>query len=426
MLDRKSSPHITNPIETEIDLPQIEKRTLMTGLPLYIYEGGAQEVFRLQISIPCGYWTQDRPLQAGFTASMMKLGTHKKTSAEIAQIEDFYGASIVIGTSADYFTVTVHGLSKYMVDLMILVKEIMLSPAFSDNEFQNLVSRSRQNYQINITKSDFVAGRSFDEMLYGRNHPYGIKASLQDYESLTRDDIAHFYENILSLEGAKVFITGNFESEDLLRTEDLLNDITLNSNPPKIWNYKPSAETQELKKIVVKEDAVQAAIAMGRLLFELDDPDYIPYSVLNTAFGGYFGSRLMSNIREDKGYTYGVYSRFVGRKHGAKQYISTDVNLDVVDDTFFQIRKEMDRLMQDPMPEEELLLVKNYLFSSLISSIDGPFKIMDKWRWLILNDLSENRFDQQAELYRNINTSDIQQLAQKYYADEDMYRLYAQ
>ncbi len=420
MLDRHTAPSITNPVQADIQLPAIEHRTLMSGVPLHIYNGGAQDVFKLDINLPMGRWLQSKPLQAAFTASMLKLGTDKKSSAEIARLQDFFGSSISIGVSADTFVIGIQGLTKHMTDLIILLKEILLTPSFPQEELDNIIARSKQNYVINMTKSDFVESRNFLRALFGKSHPYGSSSTLQDYDKLTRDDIVDFYENTLSMQGGQIFLSGKFDPDNLLRVESVLNEIILNNNPTPEWTLDaPTPKNQKLEE-TINPKGVQMAVGVGRYLFGVHDEDQIPFTMLNTVMGGYFGSRLMSNIREDKGYTYGIYSSYVAKRHACTMHISTDVNVDVADDTLTQIRIEMDKLQQEPVPDEELLVVKNYVFSSILSSVDGPFKIMNRWKSIILNDFAEDRFRKQIEIYRALEPQDLMRLAQKYYDPETL------
>ncbi|HTN17820.1 MAG TPA: insulinase family protein, partial [Chitinophagaceae bacterium] len=148
-------------------------------------------------------------------------------------------------------------------------------------------------------------------------------------------------------------------------------------------------------------------------------PDFAALVVLNTIFGGYFGSRLMSNIREDKGYTYGIYSSIGAFAHDASLTIHTEVGSHVVDQAVQEIYKEMELLCAEPIAEEELLLVKNYLLGNILGDLDGPFSIMQRWRSLILNGFTIERFNENIRTYKNITAAELQALAQQYFNPKD-------
>jgi hypothetical protein len=168
---------------------------------------------------------------------------------------------------------------------------------------------------------------------------------------------------------------------------------------------------------------VQGAIRVGRLFPNRHHPDYTPMVVLNTLFGGYFGSRLMSNIREDKGYTYGIYSSVTPEVNGGSLVIHTETGREVIDHAIKEICREMELLCAEEAPEDELLLVKNYLLGGLIADLDGPFSILQRWRMLILNGFTEDYFNNNIRIYKSISSKELLQLAQKYFNPKDFYEI---
>ena len=168
---------------------------------------------------------------------------------------------------------------------------------------------------------------------------------------------------------------------------------------------------------------VQGAIRIGRLFPNRHHPDYTPMVVLNALFGGYFGSRLMSNIREEKGYTYGIYSSLSPEVSGGSLVIQTETGTAVAEDAVKEVYKEMDLLRNELVDEEELLLVKNYLLGGILGDLDGPFSIMRRWKSLILNGFDVNYFYNNVQLYKTITPDTLQQLAQKYLVPSEFYEV---
>ena len=179
------------------------------------------------------------------------------------------------------------------------------------------------------------------------------------------------------------------------------------------------------KKYRVSNDpnGVQGAIRLLRPFPEKQHPDFTPMIVLNTVFGGYFGSRLMSNIREDKGYTYGIHSYLYNNLHHGGYLITTEAGKDVCEATLEEIYKEMDLLKNEKVSDEELMLVKNYLLGTILGDLDGAFQIIQRWKNLILNGFTEERFNSNISIYKSITADDLQALAQKYLNKEDFYEL---
>ena len=162
---------------------------------------------------------------------------------------------------------------------------------------------------------------------------------------------------------------------------------------------------------------------IGRLFPDKQHPDFAPMVVLNTLFGGYFGSRLMSNIREDKGYTYGIYSSLVAEKNGGSLVVHTETGRDVAEKAIIEIYKEMELLCNEQAPDEELLLVKNYLLGGLLGDLDGPFSILRRWRSIILNGFTDEHFNNNINTYKTVSPEKLLQLAQKYFNKKDFFEV---
>jgi zinc protease len=194
-----------------------------------------------------------------------------------------------------------------------------------------------------------------------------------------------------------------------------------NIQESKIFEVKSTAAQKQ--RINNDANGVQGAIRIGRRFVTRQHPDFAGLVVLNTIFGGYFGSRLMSNIREDKGFTYGIYSSIGAFIHDASLTIHTEVGSHVIEDAVKEIYKEMDLLCADRVGEEELLLVKNYLLGNILGDLDGPFSIMQRWRSLILNGFTIERFDENINTYKNISAQKLQSLAQEYFNKKNFMEL---
>jgi predicted Zn-dependent peptidase len=168
---------------------------------------------------------------------------------------------------------------------------------------------------------------------------------------------------------------------------------------------------------------VQGSIRIARPFPNRHHPDFMKAMVLNTVFGGFFGSRLMSNIREDKGYTYGIHSYVQNHIHQSAWMISTDAGKDVCEATIEEVYKEMKLLREDLVDDEELLLVRNYLIGTILGDLDGPFHIMGRWKNLILNNLTDDYFYRSIETIKTITADELRELAKKYLNPEQFYEL---
>ena len=184
-------------------------------------------------------------------------------------------------------------------------------------------------------------------------------------------------------------------------------------------------ELAEEKKYRVTNDAegVQGAIRIARPFPTRTHPDFKKSMVLNVLFGGYFGSRLMTNIREEKGYTYGITSYLQSHLDAAAWMITTEAGKDVSEATITEVYNEMELLRNEPPDEEELLLVKNYMMGLNLGYIDGPFNNISRWKSLILNGLDEEFFNDTIRQVKTVTAEELHELANKYLNPEDFFEL---
>jgi predicted Zn-dependent peptidase len=276
---------------------------------------------------------------------------------------------------------------------------------------------------LNLKKGDFIANRLIDEYLFGIQHPYGKYSVEQDYKNITREDLVAFYKQYYQEGKCVIFIAGKFPSN----IQDLLNkhigQLPLNKKEIKEQAHPIISATEKKYSIVNDAASVQGSIRLARPFITRHHPDFPATQVLNNLFGGFFGSRLMSNIREDKGYTYGIHSYLQNYKHAGVWMVSTDAGKDVCKATIEEVYKEMKKLREEMVGEEELKLVKNYMLGALLGDLDGPFQIISRWKTYLLNDLTEDYFYNTIKVVRSVRPEDLQALANTYLKEEDFYEL---
>jgi predicted Zn-dependent peptidase len=177
---------------------------------------------------------------------------------------------------------------------------------------------------------------------------------------------------------------------------------------------------QKHQIFVPKADSTQASVRVGRTLFNRNNPDYLPLRVLNEIFGGYFGSRLMKNIREEKGFTYGISSSLASTYADGYWIIGADVNKDVAQQTIDEIYKEMDILCKEPVPADELETVRNYMLGSFANSINTPFVLAERFKTVHFLGMSYDYYEQFIRTVQTISAEELLHIAQKHYKPELM------
>jgi predicted Zn-dependent peptidase len=422
-LDRKISPAIHDAIEFEYKLPPINNTQLSNGIPLYWLDAGVQDVLQIDWIFPAGLWYEQRPSVAHATAGLLKNGTSKYTAEQIHEALEFYGAQLKVNAGNDYATVTLYSLTKHLPELLPMVYEILTDATFPKEEVYIHKQNAIQRLLVNLRQCEFVANQQIDALLFGEEHPYGRYSKKENIEALTQEDVCEFYKKHYQLVDAKIFMSGKVGDKEVKLLDEVFGKVVAEKIPVKEEIFHIASGLGKTHRISNDPNGVQGAIRIGRLFPNRHHPDYSPMVVLNTLFGGYFGSRLMSNIREDKGYTYGIYSSLSPEINGGSFIIHTETGRDVLENAVKEIYHEMEVLCNEPAPEEELLLVKNYLLGGLLADLDGPFSILQRWRTLILNGFTEEYFNNNIQIYKNITAKELQALAQKYFNTKDFYEI---
>ncbi len=424
ILDRKTSPTIYSPQEFKYILPAISSEKLDNGIPIFSLTDSVEPVLQLSMVFDAGLWFETKNAISQATAALLKSGTSKLNSFQINDTFEQYGASVKISTDADWSTVTISCLTKHLSKILPLVYELLTDTLFPQSEIDIYVQNSKQKLSVQLLKSEFIANRKIDEYIFGFQHPYGKYLYAGDYDAIRQEDLAAHLKNTYSSKNCRMFLAGMFSQSD----KDLINQYFGSSD----WNSQeiqvmPSfcIEPEMVKKHRISHDekSVQGSIRMAAPFPPKSHPDFVPMIMLNTLFGGYFGSRLMSNIREEKGYTYGIHSLLLNQKNESAFMITTEAGKDVCELAIQEIYKEMDLLKTQLVDDEELDLVKNYLLGSILGGLDGSFHIIQRWKGLILNGFTEERFYNNIAIYKSITPLQIQALAQKYFDESTFYEL---
>lgn len=414
MLDRTTAPAIHDAIEFDFVLPSIHKDQLENGLPLYWFNGGVQDVVEINWVFPAGLWYESKPAVAHAVTGLLKNGTSTKTAHQINEALEFYGASLRINPGNDFATISLHTLTKHLPNLLPIIFELITDAVFPEEELQLHKQNSIQKLLVSLRKCDFVANQKIDSLLFGEEHPYGRFTQQFAIEELQRDDLLAFYKKNFSLANVQIFMSGKVGKKELEILNNIFGKVKTTGEKIQLASFETQTSREQKHEFINDVHGVQGAIRMGRLFPNRHHKDYAPMVVLNTLFGGYFGSRLMSNIREDKGYTYGIYSSIAPYLQGGSLTIHTEVGRAVIEPALKEIKLEMNRLCNELADEEELLLVKNYLLGNLLGDIDGPFQILQRWRMLLLNGLDEQHFNRNVSIYKSVTAIELQTLAQQY------------
>ncbi|MCD4664305.1 MAG: insulinase family protein [Bacteroidales bacterium] len=420
-LDRKIQPEVN--LIKKIDFFQPEKITLDNGIQAYLINTGTQDVTKIEFLFNAGSWHQEKLLVAKFTNKLMKEGTENYSSKQIAEKIDYYGAHLETSANKDMAGISLYSLNKHLESTLPIFKEIITYPVFPENELDIYIQNRKQEFTINNEKVKYVARRKFNELIFGKNHPYGRLFTHDDFNKIKKNDLVNFHKNYYSLSNCKIIVAGKLRAG----MADLLNNHfgRINNGIHKLNNKTNSAIKSNNNRIVhlKKHNAIQSAIRIGKTLFNKKHPDYLGLKVLNTVLGGYFGSRLMTNIREEKGYTYGIGSAIVSLQNSGYFFISSEVGADVTQNAIDEIYHEIQVLKEEKVPVKEIDLVRNYMLGSILRSNDGAFAISESFKDLIEYELDYDYYKNFIEIIKSISTEELRSLAQKYFKVESLFEM---
>lgn len=420
-IDRSKPPRIKDAIEFNLKLKPYQKYTLNNGVAVYAIDAGAEDVLQVEWVFYAGNWFENKNLVAASTNFLLKNGTTEKTAFQINEHFEYYGSYLNRNCYNETSSVSLHCLTKHLDVLLPVVRELFTDSIFPEEELRIYKQNMQQRLRVNLKKSDFVAGRLIDVYLYGEDHPYGRFTKFDDFESITREEVLNFYKQYYQDGKFVLFVAGKLPSNLFEVLNKYFGDLSVTKAD--VANIITVPADEKKYRVTNDPDGVQGSIRMGTPFPNRHHPDFIKAQVLNNVFGGFFGSRLMSNIREEKGYTYGIYSYLENHMQQSAWVISTEAGKDVCEATVTEVYKEMEELRKELVDDEELLLVRNYMIGSILGDLDGPFQIINRWKNIILNNLDENYFYQQIETIKKVSAEELRDLANKYLLPEKFYEL---
>jgi predicted Zn-dependent peptidase len=410
-IDRTKHPKYNN-IE-HINFPDVKKISLDNGIPVYIINGCTQNIFKLDLMIGAGAAYGNDRLTAPLTNLMLNEGTKKHSAQEIAEIFDYYGAYFQPSTEKDMAFGSIISLNKHINKTLPLFAEIINESIFPEKELKILLDRQKHNFLIDLEKTSFVAREIFNQKLFGNNHPYGKRMSIDLYDRVLRDDIVSFYKKYYTPSNFGFILSGKITDKHINLLNELFGQLTI-SKKPVVEKVAINPQFSETPYVSEKNSALQSSIRAGIITVTKTHPDYYNLRILTTILGGYFGSRLMKNIREDKGYTYGINALQVSFIQAGFIGIMTDVKSETTKNTIDEIYKEIERLKVEKIGDDELNLVRNYMMGEFMEMFDGPFAVSDTFKAVLQYDMGFEYFKNFKQKILTITPGELIETANKY------------
>ena len=411
MLDRTTQPPFVTTKSIDFQWPTTYQITDHT--PLFVLNAGSQPMVELEIVCLSGSWYEALQGVAYFTAKMLLEGTQNKSAQEIATFIDQYGATIDTHVQADFFSISLTTLSKHLTPMLSLLAELLLEATFPADPLERLKNIKQQAIKVADSKNERIAHKKLREMLFTEQHPYGTSLQETHITAITTDHVKAYHAKQLLL-GASLFMSGQVTPTDVELVKQYLTPIFALNFHNKQTHTLPFCVAQQIR--IEKEGSLQTAISVGKRLVTKDHPDYLSLCVVNELLGGYFGSRLMRNIREEKGYTYGIHSNIISCKQSSYFCIATEVIYKYAKQTCEEINKEIKLLQKTLVPLEELNTLRNYMLGSFLSTINDPFSIMKRFQTAYLYGLGQDYYHKFYDTVQHITPEKIKKLTQQYLA----------
>jgi len=418
MLDRTIPPSFQKSIFFSLINP--DQHILSNGLRVTFINGGEQEVIKLEFIFKSGKWYESRPGVSYFTAHLLQKGTAHKTSYQISSEFDQLGIHLEVNPGYDFTSIALYGLTKNIDRLFVVTNEILTEPIFPETELQQAKDIYVQGLKINLEKTSYLASRQLRENLFGATHPYGREASVEDVNRIQRDELTAFHKAYFG--DIEVICSGRITPALKESIQESLNQLAVSKVREPVIEKKFTVPSNQL---IEKDNAVQSSIRLGRKTVSRNHPHYPALLLLNQIFGGYFGSRLMKNIREEKGLTYGIYSSVATFMHDCYLTIGADVNKENRELTVEEIKKEMHKLRTIEIGQDELITARNHFIGGFQSEITTPFAHADKIKNIILNELPANYYQTLLQKMDGLTSTDLLETARAYFDEESFFEVIA-
>jgi zinc protease len=424
MLNRTIAPQITDAVDFHLRLPPCRAYHLRNGVKVYAVDLGELDTLMINWIFDAGNFYEQKDLVAASANYLLKNGTVKKNAFTIHEHFEYYGAFLNRACQSEFADISMHCLGKHVHELLPVVAEMLSDSIFPQEEIDIYKKNMQQRLMVGLKKSDFVAGRLIDAYLFGADHPYGKMSFVEDYDALEQAEIKEFYASYYQRGSCVIFIAGKLPGDIIDQLDRHFGPLPLRPRTAEVTSHHQIIPAIEKKYQVINDPkGVQGSIRIGRNFPNRHHPDFQKMQVLNNLFGGFFGSRLMDNIREDKGYTYGIYSYLMNHVQQSALLITTEAGKEVCSQTIDEVYKEMKMLREKPVDREELHTTRNFMMGTILGDLDGPFQVAARWKNIVLNNLDEQYFYGGIDIIKSITAAELQELANKYLRPEEFYEL---
>lgn len=407
MINRTTAPGLEAITDIRYVQPQVTKINDFSSL--FWMNRVPDDTVRIELHFDAGS-IRGKKSVAALVNAMLFSGTESKSHKQINEELDQLGAYLDHEVSLEKAFVSAYCLRSNAQEVIDKLAHALLHATFPQREIDDMVREKKQNLRVSREKVSILARQEFQKQLFAGNASYARFTEETDFDEISREDLLAFHEKQYKQGLKNIVVVANVEQKIIDQLLQNFGACALQQQTA----YELNLQNQKGIFRVEKKGAIQTAIRIGLPVFNKKDANYTDFLFMQTILGDYFGSRLMSNIREDKGYTYGIGSALVELKTTGYFVIATEVASEVADATLKEVQYEMERLKTELVPEEELELVKNYLLGQMLKSADGPNAMMDLYLGVRQHQLDFSFYGEFMKQLAAMNAEKVRHAAQKY------------
>jgi predicted Zn-dependent peptidase len=403
----------------KVTLPRATEATLSNGLTVLILENHRLPLISMQMNISGAgpiFEPSNVPGLANITAQMLKEGTKSRTSVQIAeqsaQLGADIGATSDFGSSSTVFSAS--GLSDNFDQWFPLAADVLLNPNFPADELNRLKQRMKAQLRQQRANPNFLSNETFSKAVYGSHPASTVAATNQSIDAVTPEMLSKWHQDRYAPQNAILGIAGDVKATEIVPKLERMLAAWKKTELKEVLPPNPRPAASKKVFLVDRPNSVQTTVVLGNIAIDRRDPDYIPLTVANHILGGGPAARLFLNLREEKGYTYGVYSRFTAVKYPGPWRAGGDVRTEVTAGAMTEFMKEFQRMKDEKVPDAELDEAKRAIVASFALSLESPAELLGDAIVRKIYGFSPDYWDTYPAKIMAVTADDIARVARKY------------
>lgn len=417
-VERKNKAPLSREV-LRVKLPKPFETKLKNGLTVLILEDHRTPSVFVQLHVGGAGALFEPPSMTGLanaTAQMLREGTQSRTSVQIAEAIDRLGATVGAGGSFGSSEVELNasGLSDNFDSWFALVIDVLLNPSFPREELEKLKQRKRAQLRQQRSAANFLVHERFNLAVYG-NHPAAVVSpTMESLDALTQEALIRWHRERYAPQNGLLAIAGDVRVQELLPQLEKWFAGWQQNAITETWPPNPTAATARKVYLVHRPNSVQTSVSLGNIAIDRRSPDYIPMVVMNHILGGGSSGRLFLNLREEKGYTYGVYSNFSARRYPGPWLAGGNMRTEVTGASLVEFFNEIGRIRDQTVPQAELEDSKRAIAARFALSLEQPATILGLAVSRVRFQLPDHYWDTYPDKIMAVTAQDVQRVARRY------------